>query len=37
MAKKYRSAVSGKYVKKTYAKSHTKTTVGENTKKKKKR
>lgn len=32
---KARSAISGKYVKKSYAKSHPKTTVLESTKKKK--
>ena len=35
MAKKARSAISGKYVKKTYAKRHPKTTVVETDRKKK--
>jgi hypothetical protein len=35
MAKKARSAISGKYVKKSYAKRHPKTTVVETDKKKK--
>lgn len=35
--KKYRSAVTGRYVSEKYAKSHPKTTVGEKVKKSKKK